>query len=67
MSGYTYDPKTDSYIIPAKTMARLIDRIGAPKEKIAAEDALESEKIRARARGELRAKIEVVDVSEVDS
>lgn len=47
---YTYDPKTDSYIIPSSTMAHMIYRISSPKEKIAAEDALEAEKVRVRAR-----------------
>lgn len=60
--SYTYDPKTDSYVIPSRTMARMIYRIGSSKEKIAAEDAQEAEKVRARARGELREKIEAIQL-----
>lgn len=62
--SYTYDPKTDSYVIPSSTMARMIYRISSPKEKIVAEDALEAEKVRARTRGELREKIKVINAQE---
>lgn len=41
---YTYDPGTDAYIIPAATLARMIHRIGSPKDKIDAEDCRENER-----------------------
>lgn len=44
MSGYVYDPATDTYRIPSATMQRMIHRMTGDKIKIDEEDRRENER-----------------------
>lgn len=39
---YTYYPDREEFVIPSPTMARLVQRMTAPKERVQVEDAREN-------------------------
>lgn len=39
---YTYYPDRDEFVIPSSTMARLVQRMTAPKERVQEDDAREN-------------------------